>query len=177
MRYTLAPLVALLVCSGCMAAFERRKDPDLLQVKPGDVHSLKAVLSLPSTGGSVSDRSTWQIHSSLNKSRNLIDGDLKTIAHSDDDHRLGEWILIDLGCVCHFQSVQQIHPGAEGHPPSYRVDTADERGFPFALQCVTAGQPGISEAALPRPVHARFIRITLIEDSPNPWRVAEIELH
>jgi hypothetical protein len=54
------------------------------------------------------------------------------------------------------------------------VDTAGEHGFPYTLQFLGSGQPDETNAIFTRPVRARFIKITVIEDSATPWVVSEL---
>ena len=160
---------------GCGPDFNIRKDPDLERISPKELARLKHVRVDPNFQPSVSAKSDWQIHTLLANRVALADGDMTTVAASSREHRKGDWILIDLGCLCLFQSVRQHHGDAEP-PPTYRVDTAGEEGFPFTLEFVGPGEHGESVATFPRPVHARFIRITVLEDSPQPWRVAELDI-
>lgn len=169
--------VLLLAMCGCGPAFKIRKESDLLRIDPKEARRLRDVRMDADYSARVTDRSIWQLHTTLAYRPALNDGDLKTVATSDDEHRQGDWILIDLGSVCHFQNVRQLHPPDGGEPARYRVDTAGDHGFPYTLQFVGPGQPGSSAATFPRPVDARFIRITVIDDSPSPWAVAEVEVY
>jgi hypothetical protein len=153
-----------------------RKDPDLWHVDPKHVGRLHAPHIVADYVPQVSQPSSWQVHTSLVDRAALTDANPSTIASSTDDHRLGESILIDLGCVCHFQVVRQIHPPSGGQPPRFRVDTAGIRGFPYTLQFLGSGQSLETLAIFERPTHARFIRITVIEDSADPWLVSELEV-
>ena len=176
MRKILLVCSMLLASSGCGPEWEMRKEPDMLRIDPKRASKLHDIRIEAGYTPRVSDRANWQIHSTLANVPALDDNDPTTIATSTADHRKREWILIDLGCVCHFQNVRQLHPPDSGEPPGYRVDTAGDQGFPFTLQYVGAGEPNSSVATFPRAVNARFIRITVIDDSPAPWAVAEIEL-
>ena len=167
----------LVVVCGCGPEFSVRKEPDLLRVDPKEACRLRDVRIDPKYVAQVSDRSTWQIHTTLDNRAALTDGGSQSAATSIREQRKGEWILIDLGCVCHFQNVRQVHPSDGGEPPRYRVDTAGNHGFPYTLQFVGEGHPGASVATFPRAVNARFIRVTVIEDSAKPWSVAELELY
>ncbi len=167
--------VLLLAISGCGREFEMRKEPDLQLINAKELARIHDIRVDAEYAALVSDRTDWQIHTSLAHRESLVDGDAGTAAESSREHRKGDWILIDLGSECFFQNVRQTHGGA-GEPPNYRVDVAGKRGFPYTLQFVGGGEPAESVATLPRPVHARFIRITLLEESPTPWRVAELEI-
>jgi hypothetical protein len=172
----LAASLAFLAFAGCHGEFEIRKDPDLLHVDPRDARYLFPPEIEPGYMPQVTDPASWQIHASLDGRDAMIDGDPSTRATSRDDHRQGEFILIDLGCECYFQTVRQVHPPDSGQPPRYRVDTAGEHGFPYTLQFLGSGQPGETLAIFTHPVHARFIRITAIEDSATPWYVSELQI-
>ena len=175
-RRSLGLSLLLLAWLGCSPEWEMRKDPDLWHFDPKQTNRLHDVRIDPDYTPRVTAKSEWQNHTSLSNRPFLTDGDPTTVAASSDEHRQGEFILIDLGHVCHFQNVHQLHPADGGSPPGYRVDTADERGFPFTLQFVGSGQPGKSTATFPRAVGARFVRITIVEDSAKPWAVAEIDV-
>ncbi len=177
MRRTLRVALLSAVMAGCGPDFEMRKDPDLLRIDPRQAARLRHIEIASDDVARVSDRSLWQIHSSLEGAAALSDGDPATAARSNDDHRKGEYILIDLGCVCHFQNVRQQHPDGHGAPPGYRVDTAGDHGFPFTLEYVGVGEPGASLATFPRAADARFIRITLVEDAAEPWLVTELDVY
>jgi hypothetical protein len=174
MRRLLATSIILLAGTGCRGEFEIRKDPDLWQVDPRQARRLEAPRVDPGYIAQVSDRSSWQIHTSLHARDALTDNDLTTLSCSQDDHRQGEFILVDLGCVCSFQMVRQVHPSGSGQPPRFRVDTAGDHGFPYTLQFLGTGQPHETLAIFTRPVKARFIKITVIEDAADPWCVAEL---
>jgi hypothetical protein len=169
-------ILTVLFLAGCHGEFEIRKDPDLWQVNPRDAKHLGAPRFSPRYKPQLTDRSTWQIHTSLTGRGALVDGDLATAAASEDDHRRGEFILVDLGCVCRFQTVRQVHPPGIGQPPRFRVDTAGDHGFPYTPQFLGTGQPDATLAIFTRPVNARFVKITLIEDAAEPWNVAELLL-
>lgn len=177
MRNSFAAAIVLVLACGCSEEIRVRKEPDLLRVDPKEAQRLRDVRIEPASAARVSERLSWQVHTTLGNRSALTDGDPQTVAASTREHRKGEWVLIDLGCVCHFQNVRQDHPADGGQPPSYRVDTADETGFPYTLQFVGKGQPGSSLATFPRTVDARFIRITVIEDSPESWTIAELDVH
>ena len=169
--------VLLVVVWGCGPEFRVRKEPDMLRVDPKDACRLRDVRIDPKYVAQVSDQSTWQIHTTLDNRTALTDGDSRTAATSTREQRKGEWVLIDLGCVCHFQNVRQAHPSDGGEPPRYRIDTAGDHGLPYTLQFVGEGHPGASVATFPRAVNARFIRVTVIDDSTKPWAIAELEVY
>jgi hypothetical protein len=169
---TLASLLVL-CCVGCRE-FEIRKDPDLWHIDPQELRRLETTQRVTDYAPQISPQSSWQIHTTLDSHLALVDKDPSTLASSLDDHRLGESILIDLGCECRFQSVRQLHPAHGGAPPRFRVDTAGAHGFPYSLQFVGSGQTHETPAVFPRPVTARFIRISVIEDSADPWIVSEL---
>jgi hypothetical protein len=172
---TMLTTVALLLATGCGPQFQIRKDPDLQHIKPNELGRLKRIRIDPNYHATVSRKSDWQIHTSLEGRAWLADDDWTTVATTERELRKGDWVLIDLGCLCHFQNVRQLHPDG-GEPPTYRVDTAGERGFPFTLQFVGPGSAAESVATFPKPIHARFIRVTLLSDAPRPWRVAEFAI-
>jgi hypothetical protein len=89
---------------------------------------------------------------------------------------VGEWILVDLGGVQSIRWLSQRHPPEGGQPPRFRIDTANERGFPYDLQYVGSGMPGETLAMFASPVRARFVRVTIIEDSGDPWLVSELTI-
>lgn len=153
-----------------------RKDPDLLQVSPSEARRLSpSWLEKHVTYAThMLDRTDWQIHTSLENREALTDADTSTVAGSTDDHRVSEWILVDLGSVHSIRMVSQSHPSEGGQPPRFRIDTAGEHGFPYQLQYVGSGTPGDTVAVFPRAVSARFVRITVIEDSSDPWLVSEL---
>lgn len=165
---------AILALSGCGPELRPRTDQDLLCVDPKEAARLADVRFAADYSPCVTDAPAWQIHTSLANREALADGDLGSAAISADDHRQGEWILVDLGRPCHFQRVHQRHPAEGGAPPRYRVDVAGDHGFPYTLQFVGSGELGESVAVFPRAADARFIRITVIEDSAAPWRVSEL---
>jgi hypothetical protein len=164
----------LLALSGCGPELRPRTDQDLLRIDPKEAARLADVRFTPDYSPCVTERTAWQTHTSLSNREALTDGDLGTAATSSDDHRQGEWILVDLGRPCHLQRVHQRHPAAGGEPPRYRVDVAGDHGFPYSLEFVGCGEPGESVAVFPRPVDARFIRLTVIEDSAAAWQVSEL---
>src|SRR5262245_21089308 len=110
MRSMITTAMLLLLTAGCHGEFEIRKEPDLWQVSPRQARHLTAPRFESGYRPEVSDRSNWQIHTSLAGREALTDGDSATVASSQDEHRRGEYILIDLGCVCRFQTVRQLHP-------------------------------------------------------------------
>ena len=177
MRNSLPAVAVLVLVCGCSEEIRVRKETDLLRVDPKEAQRLRDVRIEPASAARVSDRSNWQVHTTLGNRSALLDGDPQTVAASTREHRKGEWVLIDLGCTCHFQNVRQDHPADSGQLPSYRVDTADETGFPYTLQFVGKGQPGSSIATFPRAVDARFIRITAMDDSPEAWAIVELDVY
>ena len=177
MRRSIYTTVLFTLCLGCGPEFEVRKDRDLLRLDPKTVNRLQDIWIDSDYIPQVSDPATWKIHTSLADRHALNDSDVASVARSDDDHRISEWILIDLGTNCHFQNVQQLHPAGSGEPPRYRIDTADQRGFPFTLQYVGPGQPDVSTATFPRAVNARFIRVTVLEDTNKPWLITELRVN
>jgi hypothetical protein len=176
MHKSYAAATLLLIASGCHGEFEIRTEPDLWRVTPRQARKLRSPILHFDYTPELSPPDSWQIHSSLAGFQALNDGDPLTFASSQDDHRRGEYILVDLGCVCRFQTVRQFHQSESGQPPRYRVDTAGEHGFPYRLQFVGTGQPGQSTAVFPRPVSARFVKITVIEDTVTPWHISELTL-
>src|SRR5262245_9060874 len=174
MRNIITISMLLIGAAGCHGEFEIRKEPDLWQVTPQQAKHLGTPQLDSRYAPEVTDRSSWQIHTSLTGRDALTDGDAATVATSQDEHRLGEFILIDLGCTCHFQTVRQLHPASVVSPPRFRIDTAGEHGFPYTLQFLGTGQSNESNAIFTRPVNARFIKITIIEDSREPWGVSEL---
>jgi hypothetical protein len=153
-----------------------RKESDLLQLTRKEASRLSPSMleSNVTHATHVLDRNLWQIHTSLANRDALTDGDPTTAAISTDDPRESEWILIDLGSVQRIRMVEQSHPPDGGHPPRFRIDTADARGFPYQLQYVGAGTPGQTIAMFPRAVNVRFVRITVIENTSHPWLVTEL---
>jgi hypothetical protein len=172
----MAAALLLVAWAGCSTEFEMRKDPDLLRVSPNEARHLSPAspeeLTTFATHGL--DRTGWQIHTSLTNREALTDADPSTFATSMDDHRISEWILIDLGGEQRIRTVEQSHPPEGGQPPRFRIDTADAHGFPYRLQYVGSGTPGQTVAVFPRAVSARFVRITVIEDSSDPWLVSDL---
>jgi hypothetical protein len=164
-------LFLLVVAGGCRRELEIRTDPDLWHVDAREARRLHHARTSVTYVSRVSDRATWQIHTSLADPAALTDGDPATVASSTDEHRRGEFILIDLGESCRFQMIRQVHPPSGGAPPRFRIDTAGPHGFPYTLQYLGAGEPHETAAALGRPVDARFIRITIVEETSDPWLV------
>jgi hypothetical protein len=177
MRNSFTAAIVLVLACGCSDEIRVRKEPDLLRVDPKEAQRLRDVRIEPASAARVSERSNWQVHTTLGNRLALSDGDPQTVAASTREHRKGEWVLIDLGCLCRVQNVRQDHPSDGGQPPSYRVDTADETGFPYTLQFVGSGQSGSSVATFPRAVDARFIRITVMDDSAQPWAISELDVY
>jgi len=175
-RRTVGVIILLVAWTGCGRELQMRKDPDLLQVSPKEARRLSPswLEKHVTYATSVLDRTDWQIHTSLENREALTDADPSTVAASTDDHRVSEWILIDLGCVQSIRIVDQSHPPNAGQPPRFRIDTAGEHGFPYQLQYVGSGTPSQSVAMFARPVRAQFVRITLIEDSSDPWLVSDL---
>lgn len=176
MRKIFVATACLLAWSGCGPEFEMRKEPDLIPIDPKRAEALRNIHVDRHYAARVSDRADWQVHTSLANRIALTDGDSATIATTTGEPHITEWIMIDLGCVCHFQNIRQVHPADGGQPPGYRIDTAGDRGFPFTLQFVGTGDPGESVATFPDAVDARFIRITVIDKCDTPWRVGEVEV-
>jgi hypothetical protein len=174
MKRIIVASTLLLLAPGCHGEFEIRKEPDLWEVTPPQAWHLRLPGAVQSNVNQISAPSEWQIHTSLANRHALTDKDSSTVALSLDDHRRGEYILIDLGCLCRFQIVRQLHPSDLGHPPRFRVDTAGEHGFPYTLRYLGTGQSGESNAVFGRLVDARFIKITIIENSSSPWAVSEL---
>ena len=173
---TVGIIILLALAGGCSPEWEMRKDADLLQISPKEARRLSPSLleKHVTYATSVLDRTDWQIHTSLANPEALTDDDPATAATSTDDHRVSEWILIDLGSVQSIRMVSQTHPPDGGQPPRFRIDTADEGGFPYRLQYVGSGTSAESVAVFPRSVAARFVRITVIDDSSDPWLVTEL---
>jgi hypothetical protein len=153
-----------------------RKDPDLPHVSPKEARRLEPswLEKHVTYANRTLDPAAWQIHTSLASREALTDNDPATVATSTDDHRIGEWILIDLGSDQSIRWVGQTHPPETGQPPRFRIDSAGRRGFPYQLQYVGSGTPGETLAMFARPVTARFVRVTIIEDSADPWLVSEL---
>ena len=170
---TFIALIALV--PGCGPEFQIRKEPDLQTITDKELARLKHVRIDPDFHALLSAKSEWQIHTSLDHRTALNDDDLQSVASSKRELSKGDWILIDLRRECLFQRVRQHH-GVSGQPRTYRVDTASERGFPFQLQFVGSGDLETSVATFPRPTRGRFIRVTLLDDAPERWQVAELEI-
>ncbi|MER3415786.1 MAG: hypothetical protein C4297_06180 [Gemmataceae bacterium] len=164
-------LLALFSC----AELERRREPDLLHLRRSEVARLSRPARLANYVPQVTAKNSWRIHSSLAPVAALADGDPSSSAGSAGPCQPSQWILVDLGDDCLFQQVIQWHP-AESWPPRFRIDVADQRGFPYELVYLGTGTADCTTAILAHPVRARFVRITTLEAAPRPWGVSELEI-
>ena len=107
----------------------------------------------------------------------MLDGVPDTAATGNDPRAKDQYILVDLGRMVKVHQVDQLHVPLDGYPLRYRIDTAGEHNFPYALAFVGRGAPGQSSAILHKPVRCRFLRITLLDVSVHSWSVGELEIH
>lgn len=168
-------LAALLGSLGCTKDLQRVHTPDLLTLDAPQTTSARNV-AFGLNASEITHPSQWVIYSSLRNSDHLTDQTLETIAYSDRPEMKDQYILIDLGELCEITQVTQIHPPEGGFPRKYRIDAAGEHNFPYSLAYVGTGAPARSDGVFASTIRARFLRITLLETSEEPWRVAQIEV-
>ncbi len=155
---------------------DRRRSPELLHLTPQEQQRLARPANHTHYHSDVTPRQCWQIHTSLSDRPHLIDGDPGTLSASSSPSQAGQWIMLDLGRDCCFQQVIQDHTESTGFPCRYRIDVAGHEGYPYHIAFVGNGTPGRSVAVLQRPVRARFIRITALDDAEHPWDVSELRI-
>jgi hypothetical protein len=176
MRRRLACL-SLGLAVGCTPDLKRVHTPDLLHVPAHAAAKLGPRPPVVVKSSSVSPPSQWQVHSTLQPGAAVADGSLETVAVAANPTSKDQYVLVDLGCAAMVRQVTQHHGASEtGFPRQYRVDVADEHNFPYWLQFVGPGAPGDSTATFAKPVHARFVRITLLEPCAEPWTISELTI-
>lgn len=171
-------LLLLVGLVGCSAKEQLRR------VRPDDLANVPAsnqVQGNPSDlsedyVGTVTSKDQWKIYSSLTDVAMLADDNPQSVAATAPDHGSDQWILADLGEVCRFQAVRQTHGAAGGPPRSYRIDVAGPKGYPWEFEWAGTGAEGESLAVFRRPVEARFLRITVLEEASSRWAVTELEV-
>jgi hypothetical protein len=168
-------LVALLL-AGCGS--------DLRPVPRGELLSVpaEATVSNPSVAlpagytRSVPPRQGWKAYASSAGAERAIDGDPATALTTPAEHGEDLWLLVDLGSTRSFRGVRQIHGDACGHAARYRIDVAGPKGYPWKRVWVGAGAAGESLAVFAKPIEARLLRITVLEEATPRCGVAELEV-
>ena len=118
-----------------------------------------------------------RLYTSLLPVQALTDADPETIAAAPDPAAKDQFILIDLGCMRTISQIRMLHDAEGGHPQKYRVDVAGEHNYPYSLVLVDQGTPGETVGVLRKPALCRFLRVTLLCPSEDPWRVRELTIH
>lgn len=179
------PCFAALIACGCSADLTRVHTPDLLAVSEAEAtrHAAGSPGGQEESGNAsssvlsnVTARETWKVYTSLGDRDAMLDGKPDTAALSQAAGARDQFVLIDLGQMCAVREVIQRHAGNAGFPRRYRIDVAGEHNFPYSLAYVGEGNPLRSTAALRRPRECRFLRVTLLETSSDPWDIAELEI-
>lgn len=177
--------LATLYALGCAADLKRVHTPDLLAVSEAEAtrHAAGSPGGPAETGkasssviSNVPARETWKVYTSLGDRDAMFDGKSDTAALSQAAGARDQFVLIDLGQMCVVREVIQLHAGTAGFPRRYRIDVAGEHNFPYSLAYVGDGNPLRSAAVLRRPRECRFLRMTLLETSSDPWDIAELEI-
>lgn len=173
-RLILVP--ALLLFSACTGDLQPIRPVDLFEVPMSAVPQGEHPKIAPGYVADVTSHEVWTVHGSLTDLGHLSDRDHETSAVTPPELGNQQWLLVDLGRPCRFQGVRQVHAPGDGIPRRYRIDLAGPKGYPWKLGFVGAGNADVSEAVFRKPFEARFFRITVIDEGPVRWGVAELEL-
>lgn len=123
----------------------------------------------------VTPRSEWRAGGSLRDSAYAIDGDIGSMAVSQQGAASGE-LTIDLGRSCLFNMIVIDH-GRNEHGYSQRITvltSLDGRTYTQRYQAV--GTRRVSIFSLMTPTLARFVRLRADGIGQSPWSVAEVHL-
>lgn len=148
------------------------RTPDLWSLSPAQVKKARPGTE-PQGGVSLP---IAQAHSTLEPLEALTDGDMGTIASAPMPLARDQFVLVDLGATCDvFRVVLRVPEGA-APVGRVRIDAAGSHNFPYQL--VYVGEPNRAgmNAILRKPARCRFLRITLLEPSGEPWTLSEIQL-
>ena len=167
---------ALLTCAGCGGQLRPVKHAELQALGETAQPQGRSPAVRENYRGVVTEQSQWRGYFCTGSGAAAVDDDVDTAVVTPPEHGSDVWLLIDLGENCRFQTVQLRHPDGTAAAKRYRIDVADQRGFPYRLVWAGPGQSDESAAILRRPVEARFIRITVLEESAPRWGVSEVEV-
>jgi hypothetical protein len=160
---------------GCTADLQRVHTPDLLEpdgfARRRLPRRMTAGRNLP-----ITTKDSWKLYSSLHPLSSLTDYERTTVASAPDPRAKDQFILVDLGVRCTIREITQVHPENSAYPHRFRIDVADDHNFPYYLVHVGPGSADASIALLTRATTCRFLRITLLEPTDEPWTVAELEI-
>lgn len=123
----------------------------------------------------VPSKDTWTARGNLTRPHSAIDGNLITLAQSDEQYRNAE-LTIDLKRMSLFQTVIVDHGRApHGHCRRVAVATSvDGRFFTDRYQC--PGTRRVTILSLPQPVLCRYVRLRAVKAGVRPWSIAEVFL-
>ena len=124
-------------------------------------------------GMKITPKHTWKAAGTLTNSPAAIDGNLVTVARSDNYQAAAE-LTVDLQGNCVFKSVIIDHGQSQhGFARKVRIATSVD-GKVFVNRYTAHGTRRVTHLLLPKPVLARHVRIQVITPGERGWAVAEV---
>ncbi len=127
-------------------------------------------------GAKIEPKKAWTASGNVTDAPAAIDGNLTTAARSSL-RPAGAVLTIDLKKACLFQVVIIDHGEAQDGC-ARRVSVATSTGGSrYTDRHAAAGTRRLTYLLLPKPVVARYVRLTVVTPGGRPWSVGEVFIH